>query len=260
MNYKLFVVFHKYLLDNCYLKDKKFNLNNFIFFKCNELFPAQYNKNFGYNIMYEKNFSIYNPKLQDLKKPYMAVSALYHIYKNEFYKNLDYIGFLEYDLSLEPDPVLISKNINNKEIQELKNIKSITESIENEIKNNKNLIIILSGRHRFRSFFEENTLINGKNVFYKIVDEFNTHFKTNHKVQQLLDEDPVLGDQQSFLADKNTFEKIMGFISKVIETKGAEHKGLRPSFLLARYIGVTIHLLNVPTKLISLKHLNKHEW
>ena len=31
-------------------------------------------------------------------------------------------------------------------------------------------------------------------------------------------------------------------------------------FLVARYFGVTQHLLNVPTKLISLKHLNKHEW
>ena len=79
-------------------------------------------------------------------------------------------------------------------------------------------------------------------------------------MQQLLDENPVLGDQQSFLADKNTFEKIMGFITTIIENKKAEYPGLRPSFLLARYFGVTIHLLNVPTKLISLKHLNKHEW
>ena len=88
MNYKIYIIFHKYLLDNCYKKDQQFNINNYIFFKCNELFPAKYNKDFGYNVKYEKNCEIYNPKLQDLKKPYMAVSALYHIYKNKLYESL----------------------------------------------------------------------------------------------------------------------------------------------------------------------------
>ena len=260
MSYKIYVVFHKYLLDNCYKKDAQFNINNYIFFKCNELFQAKYNENFGYNIKYEKDCEIYNPKLQDLKKPYMAVSALYHIYKNKIYQDLDYIGFMEYDLSLEPDPVLIKKNPNVESIQKLKNVESMTSLIENTMINNKKLIIILSGRHRFKSFFEENTIINEQNLFYKIVNEYNEHFITNHSVQELLDENPVLGDQQSFLADTKTFEKIMGFMTTIIEGKKAEHKGLRPSFLLARYFGVTIHLMNVPTKLISLKHLNKHEW
>ena len=61
--------------------------------------------------------------------------------------------------------------------------------IENTIEENKELIIILSGRHRFKSFFEENTIINGKNLFFKIVNEYNAHFNTNHSVQELLDEE-----------------------------------------------------------------------
>jgi hypothetical protein len=259
-NYNIFVIFHKYLLDNCYLKDNNFKKNNFIFIKCNELFEPQYNKDFGYNIIFEKNFDIYNSKLQDLNKPYMAVSAIYHIYKNKIYNNLNYIGFIEYDLSLESDPVLIQNNPKIEEIQKLKNIKSINNEIEKQIKNNKRLIIILSGRHRFKSFFNQNTIIDGKNLFYKIIDEFNTHFNTNHSVNQLLEENPVLGDQQSFLCDIKTFEIIMEFISYIIENKKVEYNGLRPSFLLARYFGVILHLLNIPTKLISLKHLNKHEW
>ena len=269
MNLKIFVVFHKYLIDNCYLKDSNFNINNFIFFKCNELFKAQYNQNFGYYVMYEKDFEFYNPKLQDLSKPYMAVSALYHIYKNKFYDDIDYVGFLEYDLSLEPDPVLIENNKNVHSIQDLKNIKSINDEIEKQIKNNDRIIIILSGRHRFKSFFNQNIMVNGKNLFYKIIDEFNSHFNTKHNVKQLLDENPVIGDQQSFLADKKTFEIIMEFISYIIENKKVEIKDnnskkntlkYRPSFLLARYIGIILHLLNVPTKLIGLKHLNKKEW
>ena len=132
--------------------------------------------------------------------------------------------------------------------------------IENTIKENKEIIIILSGRHRFKNFYNQNIIINGKNLFFKIVDEYNAYFNTNHSVQELLDENPIMGDQQSFLADKKTFENIMGFITTIIEEKKAEHEGLRPSFLLARYFGITIHLINVTTKLLSLKHLNKHEW
>ena len=79
-----------------------------------------------------------------------------------------------------------------------------------------------------------------------------------------------MGDQQSFLADKETFEQIMSFISYIIENKIVEYvkshkyrrrqRYYRPSFLIARYFGVKLHLLDVPTKLISLKHLNKREW
>lgn len=260
MSYKIFVVFHKYLIDNCYLKDKNFKKDNFIFIKCNELFAPKYNQKFGYDIVYEKDFHIYNPKLQDLKKPYMAVSAIYHIYKNKVYNKIDYIGFMEYDLSLESDPILIENNPNNKEIQDLRNINSINCEIEKQMKMNKRLIIILSGRHRFKSFYDENTIVDGKNIFYKIIDEFNKHFNTNHNLNKLLEENPVLGDQQSFLADKETFEQIMGFISFIIENRKVELNKLRPSFLLARYFGVTLHLLDIPTKLISLRHLNKHEW
>ena len=267
MNYKIYVVFHKYLIDDCYLKDEKFNKDNFIFIKCN-VFTAKYNKKFGYNIIYEKDFPIYNPKLQNLKKPYMATSAIYHIYKNKVYNKLDYIGFMEYDLSFEPDPILISKNPNDKEIQDLKHIKHINLEIEKQMKINKRLIIILSGRNRFKSFYNEDIKYDGKNIFYKIIDEFNKHFNTNHNINQLIKENPVLGDQQSFLADKETFEQIMSFISYIIENKKVEsiriknykRRYYRPSFLIARYFGVTLHLLDVPTKLISLKHLNKSEW
>ena len=258
--YKIYVIFHKYLLDKCYKNDSKFNIEKYKFIKCNELFPAEYNKMCGYDICYEKDFNFYNSSLQNLSNPYMAVSAIYHIYKNNVYKDYKYIGFLEYDISLEIDDVLLKNNTSHVEIQKLKNITSITEEIEKNISTNKELIIILSGRHRFKSFFDENIIVNNKNIFYKILNEFNIYFNTEYTVEYLLINNPILGDQQSFLADICTFEKIMGFISHIIENKYAEISGLRPSFLLARYFGITLYLLDVPTKLISLKHLNKHEW
>ena len=52
----------------------------------------------------------------------------------------------------------------------------------------------------------------------------------------------------------------MSFISYIVENKLAEIPGQRPSFLLARYVGITLYLMDTPTKLLSLKHLNKHEW
>lgn len=259
MVYKLYVVFHKYIIDNSYINDPYFDINNFIFFKCNEKFEGKYNKDI-YKVKYEKDLEIYNSKLQDLEKPYMAVSALYHIYKNEVYKNLDYIGFMEYDLCLEPDPTLIKQNPDVKEIQDMKNIKSMTKEIHKYMKENERLIILLSARYRFNDFFSEENIIEGRNFYYRVFDDFNKYYNTNHKVEDILKENPVLGDQQSFLADKKTFELLMGFISYLVESKRAEVPGFRPSYLLARYIGMSLHLLNIPTKLLSLKHLSKHEW
>ena len=250
--FKLFIIFHKYLLDNCYIIDPELELDNLIFIKCNELFKPTYNKNFGYNIIYEKDFKIYNPKLQDINKPYMAISAIYHIYKNKIYNNLKYIGFLEYDLSFEPETCLLNNNKQDLEIQKLKNIKSITSEIKQQFLKNDKIILILSGRHRFKSFYNENNMINNINLYEKIIIDYNKFYNTNHTLDKLFNENPVLGDQQSFLADINTFEKIMEFISFIIENKYVEIDGFRPSFLLARYIGVTLYLFDVPKKLIML--------
>ena len=262
MEFKIYVVFHKYIIDNCYTKDTSFDMKYYDFIKCNELFEAQYNKSLGYNILYENNFNIYNPKLQDLNKPYMAISAIYHIYKNELYKNLNYIGFIEYDLSLEVDPKTINRNPHNNEIQKQKNIKKITEHIKNIVTENERIIIVLSARNRFRVFYEEanNMLINGQNLFNIILEHFNKFYNTNHCFKDIWDANPLIGDQQSFLADKKSFETIMGFLSYLIENKVAELPGFRPSFLLPRYLGMTFYLLDIPTKILSLKHLNKHEW
>lgn len=257
---KIYVIFHKYIIDTCYQKDTYLNLSNYIFLKCNELFPAQYNRNMNYQIIFEKDMKFYNPELQNLKKPYMAVSALYHIFKNKIYQKHQYIGFLEYDLSLEIDPVLVKNNPKVSSIQKLSHIKSINQEISRLLSNNSRIIILLSARHRFESFFSENNMIGGKNLFYHIVDNYNQFFKTSHTVQELLDNNPVLGDQQSFLADQKTFESVMSFISSIIEQKKVEINGFRPSYLLARYIGVTLYFLDIPTHLLSLKHLNKHEW
>ena len=74
--HKLYIIFHKYIIDECYKNNIKFD--NIIFLKCNELFEAKYNKKKIYNIIYEKDFKIYNPKLQDLSKPWIIKNIPKH--------------------------------------------------------------------------------------------------------------------------------------------------------------------------------------
>jgi len=256
---QIFVVFHKYLINECY-NDLKFDLNKFTFFKCNEKYPAEYDKDFGYKVMFEKDLQIYNPKLQDESKPYMAVSALYHIYKNDIYKKYNYIGFMEYDLKLNPDPKLIKDFGSNYYTEFYKNDKTICDIINDICNKNNKHIIILSGRHCFKEFYNENNIINGENLYHKIIREYNSFFNTTHKIDDLKVSNPIMCDQQSFIADNETFEIIMRFVSHIIENKLVDYKGFRPSYLLARYIGVSIHLNDTETTLLSLKHLNRHEW
>lgn len=257
---QIYVVFHKYLINDCY-KDKNFDHKYFTFFKCNEKYPPQYDSNFGYNIKYEKDCEIYNPELQNESKPYMAVSAIYHIYKNNIYKKHNYIGFMEYDLVLKPDPKLI-KNLGTTDLYDdyFKSKQTMVEIIKNICNNNKKHIIILSGRYNFQEFYNEKNMIDNINLFDKIINEFNDFYKVNHSVEKLLEKNPIICDQQSFMCDNETFETIMKFISHIIENKYVEVKGFRPSYLLARYIGVTLELIDVETTLLSLQHLSRHEW
>jgi len=51
-----------------------------------------------YNVMFEYDLAIYEPIWQ--KKGYAQTSCLLHLFKNKLYEDLDYIGFLQYDMKI----------------------------------------------------------------------------------------------------------------------------------------------------------------
>lgn len=255
----IFVVFHKYIIDRCYLNDLTFDKEHFIFIKCNPKFPAEFNKNHGYQVIVEKDLPFYNPSLQSSDKPYMAVSAIYHVYKNELHKKYDYIGFMEYDLSLQPDK-------NSKAVSAIQDFSRFTEQIDVMIQKSDKLIVPLSIRHTFKSLFEQkNIVLNGKNAMSQIVNDYNQFKQTSYSLNNLIYQNPLVPTQQSFICDINTYNNLMKFIVYYIENKLAERPNSwkRPSTIMDRCIGVSLLLdleQNVNFQCVPLLHLNRKEW
>lgn len=94
-NVKLFVVFHAKIFDECYEHIPQEYLDKyFVFVAVNENIPKEYTPN-KYNVINEWDLNIYEPSFQKLG--YKENSVIFHIYMNNLHKDLDYIGFFQYD-------------------------------------------------------------------------------------------------------------------------------------------------------------------
>lgn len=95
---QFFVVFHKYIYDDCY-KDIPQNILDtyFTFIAVNPEIEKHYTQG-KYRVINEWELPIYNPNLQ--KEGFNENSAIYHTYVNKLHIGYDHIGFLQYDMVL----------------------------------------------------------------------------------------------------------------------------------------------------------------
>lgn len=226
MNWVIYIIFHRKINSDYYLLDEKFNYDNFKLLKtegyivdtfCEEQLKEY--KQLGFSVLEENKFPIYNPLLQ--KNKYHAPSAIYHFYKNKAYLDLDYVGFMEYDIKLQ-----------------LANGSSVIQFIEDNLNEGP---ILLSARHKYRFLSTQRDItINGSNCIPQIINHYNTFFRTEHTPQEVYDEDAVIGTQQSFICDRATFEKLGEFLEHLIEVRKDRYSP-RPSTVFERYIGLFFH-------------------
>jgi len=95
-NFQIFVVFHKYLFDECYKHIPDDILYKyFTFIAVNEKIEKKYTLN-KYKVINEWELPIYDSTFQE--RGYNENSAIYHIYINNLHKEYDYIGFFHYDM------------------------------------------------------------------------------------------------------------------------------------------------------------------
>jgi len=93
---QIFVVFHKYIFDDCYRNIPHDILQKyFTFYAVNEHIPKHYTSD-KYKIVNEWELPIYDKTFQE--RGYNENSALYHVYANNLHKNYKYVGFFQYDM------------------------------------------------------------------------------------------------------------------------------------------------------------------
>ena len=88
---QIFVVFHKFIFDECYLNIPQNILDTyFTFIAVNETIPKSYQQN-KYKVINEWDLPIYDKTFQE--KGYNENSAIYHVFINNLHKNYNMIGF-----------------------------------------------------------------------------------------------------------------------------------------------------------------------
>ena len=249
-DWKINVIFHKYLINEYYTCDPSYRHEYYDFVKCNHKHAAKYDKDFGYNIWEEKNLKFYNSYYQ--QNTYMAPSLIYHFFKNRLHQQYKFVGFIEYDIAL----------MQKKPDGKMKN--GFTKMIDDIVQNNNEMIIPLRCQHTFKTYTSQNFILRKQNVMKTIVDDYNKFFKTSHVFSEIVLKNPLLTGQQSFILDNKTFDRVGRFLEYIFENKLAEGGvagGERPSTILDRYIATALLLDETKKfKFNYLDHKNHKEW
>lgn len=110
-NIQIFIVFHKYIFDECYQEiPDDILFKYFTFISVNKKIPKSYTQN-KYKIINEWELPIYDNTFQE--RGYNENSAIYHVYANNLHKDYKYIGFFQYDMTFNNNIIdILQNNIN----------------------------------------------------------------------------------------------------------------------------------------------------
>lgn len=100
MTIKVFNVWHNKIFDDL-VQIPQSQYDRLVWFGVNERYDKDYNRDKGYQIMFEYELPMYRPELQ--QKWYCQTSCMYHCYKNRLYEGVEYVGFLQYDCRIRND-------------------------------------------------------------------------------------------------------------------------------------------------------------
>jgi len=228
-NIKIFVIFHKDIKLEYY---KEEILPHIVFVNVNQ------NNNYLENIN-DLKLSIINlhdfSNYVSLGRQYAESEVIYNLFRNKKYiKKLDYIGFLHHDM----DVSMVSLN----QILSLCDKYDVISFDSHIIKDDYNNMFLMDRR-------KPNVWQGlGKNCYEQILEDINNHQKKEVKIEEIKNKHITLCC--AFLLKSSKFEILMGFISKIIESKKLEifdsdRRYRMQGGLLERYVGIWL-TINIP--------------
>lgn len=180
----------------------------------------------GFNTEKEWEFNNYNKDLQ--QRNFHAPSVFYHTHCNNFKFKNEFIGFMEYDLVLDPGSTsrykeIISKHTGDRFI------------IFNSIKHT------LNGLHR-----QQDMTMQGERWLTFFINDYNQRFDDNINIDDFLHEnsEELICTQQSFTCDIGTYKIIAKYVYNFISDFPNRSDYLpRPGSILERFIGVLLYIV-----------------
>ena len=229
MSFKLYIIFHKILVPECYETLSQEDIAKYLqFFAVNAAIVKEVPEALVPYMIKERELPWYDPFMQ--YNHFCESSVFFHVWKNPHLINTDYIGFLHYDMLVK---------------------KEALQFLETEIAGATGPILFTQSTLDARPHL---TQIIGIIGWEQFVQMYNIMFERKHTLQMILDTEIPL--YHSFVIHKELFQRMMYFAEKVIpymfEMLRFNTKHL--PFMLERLYGVFLALerLEGRTKWIPL--------
>ncbi len=176
--YKIFVVFHKQIFDECYVQIPQEILDkHFVFIAVNPTIEKIYTPG-KYNVINEwtlpkLNYDIDNNILREN-------TAIYHVYENNLHVDCDYVGFAQYDMIFT--------------MKALENVQHLTPT---------SYLSLYPSNYDYAEF----KIHHGVDLLKYIIDSYNSFFFTKIKKEDL-----IIPLYNTYIIPVSLFEKIMPWV------------------------------------------------
>ena len=191
MSFKIYVIFHKFLVPECYETLSLEDIDKHVrFFAVNAKIPKQVPANLAQYIVQERELAWYDPFLQHNR--FCESSAFFHVYKNpeRFLTDSPYIGFIHYDMLLKREAL---------------------DFLEREIAAATEEVLFTQATLTARPHIAQ---IFPLAQWDQLVQLYNVIFQKNHTIHTILDKEIPL--YHSFVIHRNTFHRMMFFAERAI--------------------------------------------
>lgn len=268
--WKVFIFCHNVIRDDMYEKDPGFSADHFEFLKLGR-HDLLYNPAKGYRISSELDFPVH------LDAPHYAeLTGMYCVYRNRLHDGLEYVGFSHYDkehrLIGSGGAVDISALEAVRQRAEVKRRKvdgptDITARIQAQVDSPSPVHVSLEC-HDFGKIYGQRVLMDdrqpdafvgeGVNCIDRILEEYNGFFGTRYTLEDV-SRDGFLTMCDCFVTPVDRFEKLMSFLTPVIENRGLDiyDTGRRHRLqggLLERYVAVFFALEKIDKVDMTIVH------
>ena len=269
-SWKIYIFCHNVIWDEMYDNDPNFNRENYTLIKLGH-HELSYNASKDYDVNSEFDFPVHLDAAN-----YAEITGIYCVYKNRLYEGLDYIGFSHYD----KEHRLIGSGGNVK-INELEAARikyegkqkkcngptNITSMIQ-KIVNSTTPVHVSLESHEFNKIYDQRVLMDdsqpdtfvgdGLNCIDRILEDYNDFFKSHYTIEDVA-KDGFLNLCDCFVTPVAVFEKLMSFISPIIESRQLDifdSKRLHrlQGGLLERYVAVFFALEKINKVDLSIIH------
>ena len=255
-NWKIYIVGHKKIHSDLMAGDKQFNNENYVFLNVGQLEHLENSEN--YHCINQKEL----PNYISIGKYWAESEGIYNIWRSQSYKDLEYIGFLHYDIEFRLNKRFCLGGHTN-----------ITERINKYIAGKKRAHISFATYTTKQDYAQRimmdparpNELVgDGLNCYDQIIKDYNHYFKTEYTLDDFLAR-KYINLCSCFLMDTTTFDQMMLFFdwlvnSHKLDDYDTEHKNRFQGGMAERYFGVFLLFAYDRMMDMSLVHQYDRGW